>query len=434
VNIKILLAPEVASGRLSDGARDELLASMTGEVAQLVLAHNFDQNLALANSMYRRLVLAGQHEAWMRTLEAEGLLDRKLEFLPSSEEMSARIAAGEGLTRPELSVLLSYTKIALSRWVLASGLPDDPYLADRLVQYFPQPLRERYAAAMPGHRLARQIITTVAVNRFVNSQGITSYHRLSTETGAGVGDIIRAQLASRAIFAVGLDEVRLRRQPAVDAADATELRVGLRRMVERGTRWLLHHQRGPLDVAAAVARYGPDVAALRPQLGRLVTGESARTATRTTDRWLAAGLPAELAETMATAGQAHTLLSVVQVAKRLGLAAQRVAEVHYRLADALGIDLLVAGVDVLPRQVRWDAMARAALRDELLAAHADLTTEVLAGAEPEASPEQVVASWLAADPMVANRVATIAQLADGTPDVARMNVGLSQVRAMLGGG
>ncbi|MGV8909220.1 MAG: NAD-glutamate dehydrogenase [Propionicimonas sp.] len=432
VNIKILLAPAAASGGLSPAARDELLASMTDEVAQLVLAHNFDQNLALANSMYRRVVLAGQHEAWMRTLEAGGLLDRRIEFLPSTDEMRARIAAGEGLTRPELAVLLSYTKIALSRWVLESDLPDDPYLADRLVQYFPQPLRDRYAEAMAGHRLARQIITTVAVNRFVNSQGITAYHRLSTETGAGVADIIRAQLASRAIFAVGLDEVRLRRCPGLTAADATELRVSLRRMVERATRWLLHHQRGPLDVAAAVAEYGPDVAGLRPELDRLLIGEPARVSTRLADRWRAAGLPEELADNMATSGQAHTLLSVVQVAHRLGLESHRVAEVHYRLADALAIDLLDAGVDVLPRQVRWDAMARAALRDELLAAHADLTAEVLTAADPTAAPQEVVAAWIAANPTVANRVATIGQLADGTPDVARMNVGLSQVRAMLG--
>ena len=329
-------------------------------------------------------------------------------------------------------MLLSYTKIALSRWVLASDLPDDPYLADRLVQYFPQPLRERYADAMPGHRLARQIITTVAVNRFVNSQGITSYHRLSTETGAGVADIIRAQLASRAIFAVGLDEVRLRRQPGLSAADATELRVTLRRMVERATRWLLHHQRGPLDVAAAVAAYGPGVASLRPDLDTLLTGEPGRTAAEAAGRWQAAGLSAELAENMATAGEAHTLLSVVQVAQRLDLDPRRVGEVHYRLADALAIDLLDAGVDVLPRQVRWDAMARAALRDELLAAHADLTAEVLASADPNAAPDAVVAAWIAADPTVANRIATITQLADGTTDVARMNVGLSQVRGMLG--
>ena len=270
----------------------------------------------------------------MLPLEEDGLLDRALEALPTSAEMASRIAAGEGLTRPELAVLLSYTKIVLDRWVLASDLPDDPYLADRLVQYFPEPLREQYADRMTGHRLAREIIATVAVNRFVNSQGITAYHRLSTETGAGIADIIRAQLASRAIFAVGLDEVRLRRNAGVGAADATALRVTLRRMVERSTRWLLHHQRGPLDVAATVAAYGPQIAALRPELARLLTGEQAEAAQAYQQRWEEAGLPEELAVTMSTTSQAHTLLSVVDVAGRLGLEPLRVAEVHYPLAAA----------------------------------------------------------------------------------------------------
>ncbi len=431
VNIKILLAPEVASGRLGEGDRRELLASMTDEVARLVLAHNLDQNLALANAMSRRTVLAGQQEGWMRTLESEGLLDRRLEHLPSTEELAARIAVGEGLTRPELAVLLSYTKIALDRWVLASDLPDDPYLADRLVQYFPEALRERYADRMPGHRLAREIIATVAVNRFVNSQGITAHHRLSSETGAGVADIIRAQLASRAIFAVGLDEVRLRRDPGLAAATATELRVTLRRMVERATRWLLQHRRGSLDVGAAIAEYGSDVTLLRPELGGLLGGTAAEAAWAAQERWRDAGVAEPLAGTMATAGQAHTLLSVVEVAHRLGIEPLRVARVHYRLATAVGLDLLAAGVDGLPRQDRWDAMARAALRDELVAAHAGLTAVVLSSAGPGVDPERAVADWLSSDPSLDTRVATIRLLSDGRADIARMNVGLSQVRAML---
>ena len=152
---------------------------------------------------------------------------------------------------------------------------------------------------MPRHRLAREIITTVAVNRFVNSQGITAYHRLSTETGAGVADIVRAQLASRAIFAVGLEEVRLRRRSDLAAAVTTDLRVTLRRMVERATRWLLHHQRGPLEVATTVAEYGPDVAELRPRLLDLLTGEQADAAVSAVARWTSAGVPRDVAATMA---------------------------------------------------------------------------------------------------------------------------------------
>ncbi len=242
---------------------------MTDEVAELVLAHNFDQNLALANSMYRRFELAGQHEAWMRTLEAAGFLDRRLEFLPSSDELSA---ADRGRRRADPSRTGGAAVVHEDRAAAAGCWPPTCPTTRTWPTGWSSTSRSRCGSAtptaMPRHRLAREIITTVAVNRFVNSQGITAYHRLSTETGAGVADIIRAQLASRAIFAVGLDEVRLRRRSDLAAAVATELRVTLRRMVERATRWLLHHQRGPLDVAATVAEYGPDVAELRPEAAR----------------------------------------------------------------------------------------------------------------------------------------------------------------------
>lgn len=430
VNIKILLSAQVAAGELSLAQRDELLASMTDEVSQLVLAHNFDQNVALANAEFHAERLTGQLESWMATLSAAGILDRQLEFLPTSEEMAGRIAADAGLTRPELATLLAYTKIALKNWVLATDLPEDPYLADRLMQYFPEPMRKRFAEVIPTHRLGREIVTTVAVNRFVNSQGITAYHRLSTETGAGVDDIVRAQLASRAIFNVGLDEVRLRRS-VLPAELATELRVTLLRMVERGTRWLLHHERGPLDVAAVVAEYGPAVAELRPLLASLLAGADAHAQVAHARQWIEAGVGLELAENLSTAGQAHTLLGVVRIAHRLQLPVLRVAEVHYRLADVLGLDLLFGGVDELPRQVRWDAMARAALRDELLSTHAELTAKVLSGADPAAPAGTVVAAWVSANPEIAARVSTIRQVTDGPADVARMNVGLSQLRAVM---
>ncbi len=430
VNIKILLADPVASGILPLADRDVLLASMTDEVAQLVLAHNLDQNLALSNSEFRAERLMGQLESWMSYLVNAGILDRQLEYLPSTDEMAARIAAGGTLSRPELSTLLAYTKIALKKWVLDTDLPEDPYLADRLIQYFPAPLRREFGEIIPSHRLGREIITTVAVNRFVNSQGITAFHRLASETGASVADIIRAQLASRAIFNVGLDEVRLRRSE-LPAEIATELRVTLLRMVERGTRWLLHHEQAPLDVAAVAAGYAADVAELRPVLASLLGGADAHAQVAHARDLVEAGVDPELAENLSTAGQAHTLLSVVRVAHRLGLPPLRVAEVHYRLADALGLDLLFGGVDGLPRQVRWDAMARAALRDELLATHAELTAKVLEGADPAVPAGAAVAQWVAGNPSVAGRSATIRQVCDGAPDVARMNVGLSQLRALL---
>ena len=431
VNLKILLAAALADGSLQPADRDPLLASMTDEVAQLVLRHNVDQNLALSNAEARSKVLAGQHEDWMRVLTEDGFLVRSLEDLPDSAAMAERIAAGRGLTRPELAVLLAYTKIALKEWVLAGDLPDDPYLADRLTSYFPQPVRERFAAEIAAHPLGRQIITTVAVNRFVNSQGITAYHRLSTETGAQVADVIRAQLAARSIYNVGLAEVQLARMDELDAALVTELRVELRRMVERATRWLLHNRRAPLDVRAAIDEFAGPVAQIRASLGERLNPRQAEMVERWRRSWLERGTPEPLAASMATAAHAHYALGIAATARRLSADPELASEVFFTLGDRLGLDELVERIDVLPRQVRWDAMARAALRDELLETQDDLTAAVLQGAPAGAGAAALVDAWLRHNPAAQGRAATLREVCEGEPDLARMSVGLGVVRSLL---
>ena len=168
---------------------------MTDEVAELVLADNYGQT-ALANAVYQSASMAGVHEDWMERWRAAGCLDRELEFLPSTEAMEIRRSNHKGLTSPELAVLLAYTKIVLEDEILASDLPDDPYLEGRLINYFPSAMRERYADQMRTHRLHREIIATVVLNQFVNESGNTCFHRLSNETGAGAPDVIRAQIAA----------------------------------------------------------------------------------------------------------------------------------------------------------------------------------------------------------------------------------------------
>ncbi len=431
VNIKILLAGELAAGRLSSDEREPLLASMTDDVALLVLSHNVDQNIALTCGMARGAELAGQHEDWMRTLEAQGFLDRDLESMPSTDEMARRIAAGNSLTRPELAVLLSYTKIALKEWMLETDLPEDPYLGDRLLTYFPRQLRERFGEHMHEHALAREIITTVAVNRFVNSQGPTAFHRLTTETGAGIADVIRAQLAARAIYNVGLSEVLLGRMNDLDAELSTELRLELQRMVERVTRWLLHNRRAPLDVRATIDEFSEPVSRIRSDLARRVTPAQRQAAEALYASWVERGAPEELAVEMATATQAHYALGIASIASRLGLDTGLVTDVFFALGHRLGLDRLVERIDVLPRQVRWDAMARAALRDDLLAVHDELTAGVLAQAGPDAQGEALVDEWLAATPQAARRTETLREVCEGEPDLARMSVGLGLVRGLL---
>ncbi|WP_392508785.1 NAD-glutamate dehydrogenase [Naumannella halotolerans] len=431
VNIKILLAGEVAAGRLSEPDRRALLASMTDEVAELVLAHNYDQNLALANAEIQAPSMVAVHEDWIRRLERSGRIDRALETLPSSKEMARRQAAGEGLSAPELATLLAWTKIVLAEELAASDLPDDPYLADRLIQYFPKKLRELYADRMPGHRLAREIITTIAVNRFVDSSGISVYHRLSTETEAKASDVVRAQLAARSIFDVGLHETRLRHlDNKVPAQLQGRARTGLRVLVERGTRWILNNLRTPIDIAETIDRYGRDVKAIAEELPELLTGREAAHYRNRLQGLIADGLPDELAAAVARAELVYHALGIAQVAQQSERSATEVAAAYFALGQRLQLDLLGSRIDELPRDDRWSTLARGALRDDLHQLHARLTMAALRCGDHD-DPRTAVEQWVAAqgDDLVED-ISTIAAICDGPAELARLSVGLRVVRSL----
>jgi glutamate dehydrogenase len=433
VNIKILLNGEVAAGRLSLEARDELLASMTDEVAELVLKDNYDQNLALANAAHHSASMAGVHEDWMERLESQGLLDREIEFLPSTDAMEIRRSNHKGLTSPELATLLAYTKIVLEDEILASDLPDDPYLLDRLITYFPSAMRERYADQMPKHRLYREIIATVEVNEFVNESGITCFHRLSSETGAGASDVIRAQIAARVIFgATDLDKAIAALDHRIDAQMQTALRMEVRTLVERATRWLINNRHHPIDIGAAVRQFSDGVQAVEQALPDILTGRDKEALEQRLKSYQAAGVPDELATAIAELHPSYAALTIEQTASQSGVDVLKVAELHFTLGQRLGLDRLLARIVELPRDDRWQTMARAALRDDLHAVHADLTAEVLGwnGAATKGARD-VVLGWEKSNPAVPESVKTLRSITSSRADLARMSVGLRVVRRLL---
>lgn len=430
VNIKILLQPAVKAGELDADARVELLESMTEDVARHVLEHNVDSNRALAAGALLAVDRAEANESWMRELEASGHLDRELEGLPSSEEMARRIDEGRRLTRPEYATLLAYTKIRLSELVIDSTLPDDPYLADRLSTYFPKPLRERFADAMRNHPLRREIVSTVTVNRFVNSQGPSAYNRLATETQSDIDRIVRAQLAARTIFRVAGMELSLPKLD-VDAATETGVRVSLQRMVERAARWLLHNRRGHIDITREANRFTTPIGVVVGLLPGLLSSAQRAVCEEEARAMIAAGVSEDVAGPVSTARLAHLALPIVDTALDLGRDPAFVAGLDFTLAQELGLDIVMERVDALERRSRWETMARAALRYYLQALQAQLTRDVLQAA-PEASGErEAIDAWRAGVKGTDEEVRLLAEACDGPVDLARMSVALRVVRSLL---
>jgi glutamate dehydrogenase len=434
VNIKILLDKVVADGDLTEKQRNDIIASMTDEVAGLVLKSNYRQNIALANGSAQAPALMHVHQDWVRRLEKQGLLDRELEFLPSVAEFRRRKADGRGLTSPELSVLLAYTKIVLEADLLETSLPDDPFLAHKLASYFPKAIQERFADQIQAHQLRREIITTQVVNEFINTSGITAYHRLSLETGGTVEDVVRANLAASRIFAqpellagnAALDNI-------ADAATQTHMRLETRTLVERATRWLVSNRRPPVDIEELIEFFGPGIAKLTAALPDVLRGRELALFEQRREALVRKGVPAEFATRIAVLPPAYAGLGIVETASHDDLDILEVAKVHFALGERLQLGRFLERIIGLPRSDRWQTMARAALRDDLHAVHARLTAQVLDSTDASAEPEDRVISWQDQNEAALSRAATMLEEIVETegPELAHLSVGLRLVRTLL---
>jgi glutamate dehydrogenase len=391
VNIKILLGLVIAEGELTEKQRNKILAEMTDEVAELVLRDNYYQTQALSLSRRMARPLLEQQARFMRFLEKSGRLNRALEFLPDDATIAERREQAIGLTAPESAVLLAYSKLWLFDELIASDLPEDPFVADALRRYFPSLLRERYAAYMGRHPLRREIVATYVLNSMVNRVGATFVHRLSENTGAPPAQVVRAYLLAREGFANG--ETRA----AIEALDnkvpdevQAEMLIEVARLTERATTWFLRSRRLTDPMADTIAR-------LRPAAERLLAflaAEPGRPRQRhhQLERWLDAGVPAELAARVASAEAQFAVLDVAEIADQSQRSLDEVAGAYFALGDSLGLDRLRGQIIQLHTEGYWQARAKAALGDDL----ADLQREFAAQAvklHAGGDPKAAVSAW-----------------------------------------
>ncbi|MFY1624656.1 NAD-glutamate dehydrogenase [Micromonospora sp. WMMD735] len=431
VNIKILLNTAVADGALDVPARDELLAQMTDEVAELVLRDNYDQARAINNSQAQAASLLPVHRRMISELERAGQLDRALEALPPDEELAVRTESG--LTAPEFAVLLAYVKIVLEREILAEGLADEEWTTDVLVNYFPTPMRERFADRMAQHRLRRDIVTTVLVNEAINRGGISFVFRVVEETAASAADVIRAYVVVREVF--GLREL----WDAVEALDnqvppelQTSVYLDTRRLLDRAVRWLVTNRRSPIDVPAEIERLRDGVARLLPDLQDRFHGSERESLQEHIDAMTARGLPAELAGRATRLMYSFGLLDVVETARTSGRDVGEVASVYFVLSDRFRVDSLLSKISLLPREDRWQTLARMALRYDLYAALAALTGEVLDSTPGDLPPQERVLQWEQSNATSIHRAhRAMGEFDESRADLASLSVLLRQIRTLV---
>ncbi len=398
VNIKIFLDRMIAAGKMGSAERAGFLQSMTDEVARLVLANNADQNVLLFNDRHLALESIPGFERIMEWLESTADLDRGLESLPDAEQLQERLASGTGLTAPELSVLAAYAKIELARELVAGDLADDPWFTRVLRGYFPGQLSARFDAELDAHPLRRQIICTVVANDMINLGGITFAFRAMEETTATAAAVARAFVVVREAYDLPwfVDTVA-GLPPGIPSEHAVEVARPMRRLLDRATRWYVTHDHRDQPIAVAMARIMPALDLLRTRTTEFLRGSDLDRAKARLAHWYDVGMPPELGRRASDLLESFSLLDISLVSERVDEPLTAIADMYHTVIHAFGVGTLLLRITDLPRDTRWQALARASLRDDAYAAVVEITTAVMQttrrGGTPGASAMERIEEW-----------------------------------------
>ena len=359
VNIKIVLNHAMTSGDLTAQQRDAILVDITDEVAEHVLRTNYEQNVLVGNARTQDMQMVGPHQRLMASLEESVQMNRELEALPSDAALDERRATrGMGMSSPELSVVLAWTKIDVKQHLLETDLLEDPWFDHVLLDYFPEPLRRRFADAIQQHPLRREIVANSVANNVFNRGGVSFVFRAMEETGATKSDVVRAFITCREIF--GLTEY----MAAVESLDnvaptraQAELYLSFRRLLDRAVRRSLL-QGEPSDITAGVERYRPAASALRGRVRDLLQGRLADEYEADVQQFLDWNVPEDLAHHAAGLAASYVVLDAVDLAAEHDTDVPRVLRVWFELQHRLRVGDLLDAIDGLGHADRWDAMAR----------------------------------------------------------------------------
>ncbi|RXE84975.1 NAD-glutamate dehydrogenase [Pseudoalteromonas sp. A757] len=366
VNIKILLNGLVAEGELTNKQRNELLYSMTDEVSELVLKDCYRQTHTLSITKSKGPATLKEKVRFIHALEKEGKLNRAIEFLPTDEELAERAAAGKDLTRPELSVLVSYSKMVLKETLVVDEISENPYYRQLLVNSFPAPLRERFNAAMDNHPLRKEIIATKLANNIVNDMGLNFMVRMHEETGATDAEIAVCYSIASAIFEMketwsaisALDN-------KIPAAVQTEMLYQLRRTVRRSTRWFLRHRDKSQTIEQTIAFFAPTFKDLSTNLHNyMVANESEQIVDKARDLE-SQGVPAEIALRIVSLSSLFSVMDLAEVAHNSGRKIGVVSNTYFTLGANMGLHWFLDQITAQPVANHWQALARASYREEL---------------------------------------------------------------------
>jgi len=434
VNLKILLNQPLGDGRLDLAARNALLENMTDEVAQLVLRHNYGQSQILSLDARQAPSRINDHRRLIQQLEKEGRLKRKLEQLPNDETLDRLARDNQGLSRPEIAVLLAYSKLWLCERLIAEGVANDRTLSERLTDYFPQAIRERYADAIEHHPLRTELLATHLTNRLCNRMGETFVSYLQSESGCSAIDAVHAfETGSRLL---DIDALWSQLEALEQSIDDDHFRgqLGtLQDLLERTSLWLLRRPQIGLDSPERIEAFATELKRLTDHLPELLDDDEQEQLRQQRDDLVAAGLPEQLATRLAALGYHYPLLSVAQLAHEREESSPVIAALYFALEQRLQLKPLRRNIAALPERDLWQRKARSALAWEVDDAQLHICRRVLDSTATDTEPQLRLDQWLQ---QVAPLLTTLQQTLNevrvsDTPDLAMLSVAVRRLGNLI---
>ena len=430
VNLKILLHLAQDRKEIERPERDRLLAEAADDVVEKVLHDSMEQSQLLGLEVGTSAQRMDAYEQLMSLLEDEGLLDRGLEGLPSSEQVAERARAGRGMSRPEMAVLLAYAKRSLVDSLLASDLPDSPDLEPDLARYFPSAISERFGRLISGHPLRRELAATVVANAVVNAQGSTFVSRLMARTGADAADLVRCyRIANRVSGGEGRRRALEDLAGVVEPAVWTDMLGVNARLLAALTRWYLRR-----DTPASeddLRRWADAFSQLEENMPRLTPPQRQADRAALAEEYEAAGVPSPLARMVAYLPQLIHAPNILELAESTGREVDEVGQVFFRLGQAVQLDAMEKTLDAMTTSDPWRRWALQTIEDDLTEARRRVSQRVLVGAG-DIPVDEAVDTYLAERTHALARLGRLVQRLPSQPgdDLAPLLVAVSQVEAL----
>ncbi len=430
VNIKILLNELVANGDLTEKQRNNLLVDMTETVSDLVLANNYQQNLAISIAHEQALSRMGEYRRFITAMQSEGRLNRQLEFLPEDEELVERQMSGQALSRPELSLLVSYSKVMLKEGLVSDDIANDDYIAKHLDEPFPKVLIKKYRKPISDHRLRQEIIATQLANDMVNTMGFTFYQRLAESTGANVSQVAKAYVAARDIYQLTEFKNKIQQLDFKISSELQfELLLNMVRRVRRATRWFLRNRRSELNTESEISLFSPVLNEITEGLPDVLRGTAKEEWQQEHKRLSDLGLPDDVIATVAMPSNLYSGLGMIEAAKQSECSAIKAAQAYYVLGDKISLHWFANEISDVKVESYWQAMAREAYMDDLESQIRMLAVSIIRLAGDSLTIDEMVERWMKQHSVLVNRwrlmVAEL-QAAPGT-DFAMFSVALREL-------